>query len=538
MSFTVKNQLPLGHIIEGSLTEGFVMRVAREANLEEIKAGKFVAISGNEYTFFSMITNLTLQVAHPDILLYPPTERDQLLRDFLKKKSIYATAQVKPMIALTKQGNTIPVKTVPQHFASVHEASERDVAAIFGSESDNTRKYFSMGHPLDMTASVCIDLEKLAERSTGVFGKSGTGKTFLTRLLLAGLMKKDVATTVIFDMHNEYGLQARQESDAKFVKGLKALFPSKVAIFSLDPQATRRRGAQPDVEVQISYDDIHVEDIMSLQTELNLHSTALEAAYLIYGKYKEQWLSALLEQGHDAKEFAQQLGAHPESIAALYRKLKRIEKLPFIVKKIPNRESVIDRLMEYVQKNIHVVIEFGNQTTTFCYLLVANVITRRIHHEYVQRTEHYLGTQKAEDEPQKLMIVIEEAHKFLNPIAASQTIFGIIAREMRKYFVTLFVIDQRPSGIDPEVLSQIGTKIVAQLSDEKDIQAVLMGASNATTLRAVLGSLDTKKQALLVGHAITMPMVIETRTYDQQFYTDMQNEIVARPVKDVIDELF
>ncbi|HEY0894679.1 MAG TPA: ATP-binding protein, partial [Cellvibrio sp.] len=281
-----------------------------------------------------------------------------------------------------------------------------------------------------------------------------------------------------------------------------------------------------------------VEDIMSLQAELNLHSTALEAAYLIYGKYKEKWLSALLELGHDAKEFAQQLGAHPESIAALYRKLKRIEKLPFVVKEMPHRNSVIDRLMEYVQKDIHVVIEFGNQTTTFCYLLVANVITRRIHHEYVQRTEHYLGTQKAEDEPQKLMIVIEEAHKFLNPIAASQTIFGIIAREMRKYFVTLFVIDQRPSGIDPEVLSQIGTKIVAQLSDEKDIQAVLMGAANATTLRAVLGSLDTKKQALLVGHAITMPMVVETRTYDHVFYADMQNEIVARPVKDVINDLF
>ena len=108
------------------------------------------------------------------------------------------------------------------------------------------------------------------------------------------------------------------------------------------------------------------------------------------------------------------------------------------------------------------------------------MITRRIHHEYVQKTENYLGTQKPEDEPEKLMIVIEEAHKFLNPIAAPQTIFGNIAREMRKYYVTLFVIDQRPSGIDAEVLSQIGTKIVAQLSDEKDVQAVLMGTPNAT----------------------------------------------------------
>jgi DNA helicase HerA-like ATPase len=68
-----------------------------------------------------------------------------------------------------------------------------------------------------------------------------------------------------------------------------------------------------------------------------------------------------------------------------------------------------------------------------------------------------------------LLITIEEAHKFLNPIAARQTIFGIIAREMRKYYVSLLVVDQRPSGIDEEIISQIGTKIIAQLNDEKDI---------------------------------------------------------------------
>jgi len=529
---------PLGYIIEGSLTDGFVMRIAQETSLEDIKAGKFVAIAGNQYTFFSMITNLTLQVTHPDILLYPPSPKDTLLQDFLKKKSIYATAQIKPMIALTKQGRAVPVKTVPQHFASVLEATERDVSFIFGSEDDTRHKYFNMGNPLDMATPVCVDLEKVAERSSGVFGKSGTGKTFLTRLLLAGLMKKNVATTLIFDMHSEYGLQARQESDAKFVKGLKSLFPSKVAIFSLDPQATMRRGAQPDVAVQLCYEDISVADILSMQSELNLHSTACEAAYLIESKYKQSWLQALLEQGHDAKEFASQIGAHPESIAALYRKLKRIERLPFFIKTKTSKDSVIDRLMEYIQKGIHVVFEFGNHTSTFCYLLLANVITRRIHHEYVQKTELYLNSQKPQDEPQKLMIVIEEAHKFLNPVASSQTIFGNIAREMRKYYVTLFVIDQRPSGIDAEVLSQIGTKIVAQLSDEKDVQAVLMGTSNATTLRAILSSLDSKKQALLVGHAITMPMVIETRTYDQTFYAAMQDPIMARPVKQVIDEIF
>ena len=102
-----------------------------------------------------------------------------------------------------------------------------------------------------------------------------------------------------------------------------------------------------------------------------------------------------------------------------------------------------------------------------------------------------------------------------------QTIFGTIAREMRKYYVSLLVVDQRPSSIDDEVLSQIGTRITALLNDEKDIQAVLTGVSGTEGLRSVLASLDSKQQALILGHAVPMPVVIKTRDYDVQFYRDM-----------------
>ena len=58
---------------------------------------------------------------------------------------------------------------------------------------------------------------------------------------------------------------------------------------------------------------------------------------------------------------------------------------------------------------------------------------------------------------------------------------------MRKYYVSLLVVDQRPSSIDDEVLSQIGTRITALLNDEKDIQAVLTGVSGTEGLRSRAG---------------------------------------------------
>jgi len=543
----------LGTLLSGSLQEGFMVRINAHVNLEHIKTGKFVCIEGAQYTFFSLISDLTLQISNPDILLFPPTNSEPILQDIVRAKHTYATATLRPMLMLGKfDKKPIPVKTIPAHFAPVFEADKEDIAHIFGDEKKSD-DFFTIGNPIDMDTPVCLNLEKLVERSSGIFGKTGTGKTFLTRLVIAGLIKNNKAVSVIFDMHSEYGLQARKEGTGKsFVKGLKTLFPDRVALFSLDPVSTRQRGGMPDVTLTIPYQSIHVEDIISLHEELNLHATACESAYLLAAKYKQDWLIKLLASADTLKELAQEIGANTESIAALYRKLKPIERFPFVVQgsrplassevemSARRAESAdgVSHMMEYIDRNISIIIEFGNYTSTFCYLLIANIITRRIHSAYIKKTEKFLGSQRTEDEPKKLIIAIEEAHKFLNPQTARQTIFGTIAREMRKYYVSLLVIDQRPSGIDPEILSQIGTKIVAQVSDEKDINALFMGVAGAQALRGVLASLDSKKQVLLLGHALTMPIVIETRSYDEEFYKAMASTATVKPVDQLIQELF
>lgn len=527
----------LGHILAGSLVEGLIMRLEHDCSLEEIKTGKFVSIVGDQYTFFSLITDMELEVTHPDILLFPPSEHEKILSDLLKKRDMYAKVTLRPMLMLDKAKNRMPVKTIPSHFATVYEASAKEVSEIFGDESMG-KKYFNIGVPLDMKTPVCLDLEAFTERSNGIFGKTGTGKTFVTRLILAGLVKNEKAVNLIFDMHSEYGFQARKEGSGQaFVKGLKTLFPSKVAIFSLDPESTRRRGCAPDCDVILGFDDIKVEDVMTLQDELNLHPTALEAAYLIASKYKKNWLRILLEQEGTIKEFAEEIGAHAESVGALFRKLKRLERFTFLRKNYDG-PPVIDRLMENLDRGLHVVLEFGNHTSMLCYLLVANIITRRIHDAYVAKTEKFLASQNKADEPHKLMITIEEAHKFLNQTTAKQTIFGTIAREMRKYYVSLLVVDQRPSGIDPEIISQIGTKLVALLNDEKDIQAVLNGVNNSSSLRSILATLDTKKQVLVMGHAVPMPVVIKTREYDDEFYKALGTMVSATKIQETIDEIF
>lgn len=510
----------LGTIVSGSLSEGFLMRINPLYGLENIKSGRLVSIQTQGVTFFSLITDIRLDPL-PQQTLMPYIQPDTRISKILQTKLCSAHALIRPLIGLTSNKSRQPITSIPEHFARVFPTNNTDIAHIFGSETQAPLRDFAIGKPLDMEADVCIDLEKLTERSSGVFGKTGTGKTFITRLILAGLLKKNLATTLIFDMHSEYGIQARNEStNTPFVKGLKTLFPSKIAIFSLDPETTRRRGGSPDVCISLPLDSIHVQDILALSGELNLHATAYEAAYLLAARFKKDWLLVLLERGSQAAELAQEIGAHPESISALYRKLRIIDRYPFFAKNSTN--NPIQTLLDYLDRGISVVIEFGTFSSTFTYLLLANIITRRIHAQYVEKTERFLASQKKEDAPKQLVVVIEEAHKFLNPAAAHQTIFGTIAREMRKYYVSLMVVDQRPSGIDEEILSQIGTKIIAQLHDEKDIAAVLAGVSGGRELKNILTTLSSKQQALILGHAITTPIVLETRAYDQVFYHQMQ----------------
>jgi DNA helicase HerA-like ATPase len=167
-------------------------------------------------------------------------------------------------------------------------------------------------------------------------------------------------------------------------------------------------------------------------------------------------------------------------------------------------------------------------------MLVANILTRRIHNEYRDLTEKAMGEDGTP--PIRLMITIEEAHKFLDPRVAGQTIFGQIAREMRKYNVTLLIIDQRPSMIDSEVMSQVGTKVTCLLDNERDIDAVLAGVSGKGGLKDVLARLETKQQALILGHAVPMPIVVRPEDYAST-YDRWEQELTQKP-KATVDLLY
>jgi len=162
------------------------------------------------YKFFSLITDLKLELTNP---IFCSIRRKRMNHS----SSPACTARyvcnrhIAPYAHARSRSEANSVKTIRYIFAPVFEASKRDVAQIFGDEAEPSAALFNIGSPLDMQTPVCLDLDRLTEAEYGIFGKTGTGKTFLTRLILAGLIKQEKAVNLIFDMHSEYGLQARKE---------------------------------------------------------------------------------------------------------------------------------------------------------------------------------------------------------------------------------------------------------------------------------------------------------------------------------------
>jgi uncharacterized protein len=545
----MNSEIPLGSVIQGSLTKGLEVRLHPDVSVEDMRVGKFLVIQGVRSRFFCLLTDVSLGTASDRILANPPAIEDTFLRDVLAGSGTYGTIQLSPMLMFTptatskdraslpieaKKSNLasfeaqssselelLPVKTIPAHFSQVYEASETDFRSVFGWEDDPYRRNFSIGQPLDMDVPICLDLDRFVERSNGVFGKSGTGKSFLTRLLISGIIRKQAAVNLMFDMHSEYGWEAMKEGkQVSTVKGLRQLFPGQVEMYTLDPESTLRRGVRDAQELYLSYEQIEIEDLKLVSKELGLSDAAVDNAVILQNEYGKHWIVRLLNMtNEDIKIFCESKQGHSGSLMSLQRKLMRFESLKYIRSACPH--NYIEQLIQALDAGKNVIIEFGSQSNMLSYMLATNMITRRIHASYVKKADRFLQTKNPLDKPRQLVITIEEAHRFLDSSIVHQTIFGTIAREMRKYFVTLLVVDQRPSGIDNEVMSQVGTRITCLLNDEKDIDAIFTGVSGAQGLRSVLAKLDSKQQALVLGHAVPMPVVVRTRPYDTEFYQEI-----------------
>lgn len=105
-----------------------------------------------------------------------------------------------------------------------------------------------------------------------------------------------------------------------------------------------------------------------------------------------------------------------------------------------------------------------------------------------------------------LLIVLEEAHAYLDEKQIASVSVRRIAKEGRKYGIGMMLVSQRPAEIDPTILSQCGTIFALRLSNSVDRGQIKGAASdNLDGLFAMLPVLRTG-EAIIVGEAVNLPI--------------------------------
>lgn len=557
---------PIGYVIGGGLKESLRVRLSIPA--QEVQEGGFVVIEAGDWLFYGLVTDLQLGATDPrfadeqsDGRIHPNLSR------LLYGQTLFTNLEVLPALMLERGPNPgdsiayanwraaidaglreeprpLPVKTVPPHHAEVRLANPGDIAEIFG-KSDQTGN-FVIGNTREGDHPVCINLDKFMQRSSGVFGATGTGKSFLTRIVLAGLIHYNSASVLVFDMHNEYGLDDIASDTGQRVIGLRTKFPSRVRVVGLG-QGAQIRGQVPDFNLEIAMSDIQPEDIELLTRELNLKETTpttLDALVSSFGpknwfaRFKAMKLGEMSDTDDGKKTpspesvayWANSVGTNVMAAEGLHNKLRRLFNLPYLVEK-PAADS-LGEIIKALEAGKHIILSFGKHESDLDYLLVSNLLTRKIRERWETRTNAYRTS--GEGEPRQLVIVVEEAHKLLNREMAAQTTFSTIAREMRKYYVTLLIVDQRPSQIYDEVMSQLGTRISGWLGDDDDIRAVLSGLAGRDALRGMLARLQPKEEVLLLGWGVPMPLPVRSRRYDDRFWVELLDKSAGKRGQDQI----
>lgn len=174
-------------------------------------------------------------------------------------------------------------------------------------------------------------------------------------------------------------------------------------------------------------------------------------------------------------------------------------------------EAVLEQLMGYGEDNSTNVTIMDLSGIPFEVLSITVSLITRVLFDY----GYYFRRSKGKcDTP--LLLVYEEAHKYapkseLARFKASLTAIERVAKEGRKYGVSLLISSQRPSEISETIFAQCSNFLAMRLTNPDD-QAYVRRLLPDTlgNLTAGLPALESG-EALLIGDATIMPCVVYVR---------------------------
>jgi DNA helicase HerA-like ATPase len=475
----------IGEVVSASVLGGLEIKMEMES--EDLKIGYPAVVEGTKYDFYCMIFDVMNPANEIAETVATSKFRDVMplnMHESYSGRILYPKAKLRPIQLIERESGALSEpETVPPYFSLARMATTSDARTIYKDE----------GSPIGTIRGlpdfhIGLNLEKLTEKPFAIFGRTGAGKSIFNKLLCNGIIGSDASTVLIFDMQDEYGIYSRSDN----TPGLKYFHPAKVELFSLDP---KNKEAKPFV---IDTSEVRPQDIIvAYQGELSEHM--IDAIFEM-DRRKRNTRKDLVTFIMDADPEEYQDRILPATLGAVKRRLARLERLDFV--KLGAKDS-FQEVLANIKTGKSVVLEFGSHCNDqFAYLFVANVMARRLYEVYQERSEDY----------PRLVIFLEEAHRFLERGVVAHTIFDRMARETRKFNLILALVDQRPAKIDEDVRSQLANRLVLSLKEPSDVSSAMAGVPDRSVWEKVVSTMPPRTVAV-IGDAIRVPTVVEVMEY-------------------------
>ena len=533
--FTFEDNSSIGTVFSVD-TATLIIKVEELEKLRKLQVNHLVAIQSSKagQHLIGIINRITRKASDEE----QPVGDDLGLNNFLFTENILKVNLIGTL--LNKHGEKENVfkrtlDTVPEIEAKCYPIDGENITKFMQtiSSKENYEIPLSIGkYSIDENAEAYLDGDKLFQRHAVIVGSTGSGKSWCVARIIEQIAKLPMANSILFDIHGEY-------SGANFkADGIQHF---RIA----NPSDLGKKGNLGNGVLMLPYWLLTYEEMLAMlldRSDSNAPNQAMLFSKTVFAE-KQNYLDEIKDTvfkdsitidspvPYKIDNILQELKRLDEEMVAgsrgdkqgpffakLTRFIQRLEaksqdkRLGFLFQ-ISEDELQLDWLNEFCSALMHgselngkksgvKIIDFS-EVPSDVLPLVIGLVARMIF--TVQQ-----WTSKENQHP--ICLLCDDAHLYIpertNQDSASELglkSFERIAKEGRKYGVSLTVISQRPAEVNRTVLSQCNNFISLRLSNAED-QAVIkrLLPDNLTGLTEVLPILDIG-EALIVGDASLLP---------------------------------
>lgn len=407
-------------------------------------------------------------------------------------------------------------------------ANPNDIAKIYQSSTADTEKFCFSKLAQNESIVIPVNGNKFFNKHFAIVGSTGSGKSHTVAKILQEAIASKAGSyeglnnshIVLFDIHNEYKSafpHANYLGVDDLILPYWLLNSEELEELFLDTEANdhnqrnvfkeavvdskKKHETDSELKEKIHYDFpafFEINEVLKYANEKNVEmvpgSTTAGKQGPLHGKLTN--FVSRLENKINDKRFDFLLG-------------DRAKKISF--------EDTVKQFIGYGDKTSNItIIDLGG--IPFEVLSITVSLISRLLFDYGYFYKKLLDNENKSCET-PILLVYEEAHKYvpksdLVKYRASKNAIERIAKEGRKYGVTLAIISQRPSEISETIFSQCNSFVVMRLTNPEDQSYVKrLLPDTLGNLTDTLPSLQSG-EALLIGESIIMPSLVRIDVCD------------------------